>query len=46
MIKKKCFENNWIISKYKEIQADPILIEKAIYAFELLGNLKRYKSFK
>ena len=39
MIKKKCFENNWIISKYKEIQADPILIEKAIYAFELLGNL-------
>jgi len=39
MIKKKCFENNWIISKYKEIQADPILIEKAIYAFELLGSL-------
>jgi len=39
MIKKKCFENNWIISKYKEIQADPILIEKAIYAFKLLGSL-------
>ena len=39
MIKKKCCENNWIISKYKEIQADPILIEKAIYAFELLGSL-------
>ena len=39
MIKKKCFENNWIISKYKEIKADPILIEKAIYAFELLGSL-------
>ena len=39
MIKKKCFENNWIISKYKEIEADPILIEKAIYAFELLGSL-------
>jgi hypothetical protein len=39
MIKKKCFENNWIIGKYKEIQADPILIEKALYAFELLGNL-------
>ena len=35
MIKKKCFENNWIISKYKELKADPILIEKAIYAFEL-----------
>ena len=39
MIKKKCFKNNWIISKYKEIKADPILIEKAIYAFELLGSL-------
>ena len=39
MIKKKCFENNWIISKYKEIKADPILIEKAIYAFELHGSL-------
>ena len=39
MIKKKCFENNWIISKYKEIKADPILIEKAIHAFELLGSL-------
>lgn len=39
MIKKKCFENNWIISKYKEIKADPILVEKAIYAFELLGSL-------
>ncbi len=39
MIKKKCFEKNWIISKHKELRTDPILIEKAIYAFELLGNL-------
>ena len=39
MIKKKCFKNNWIISKYKELKADPILIEKAIFAFELLGSL-------
>jgi len=39
MIKKKCFEDNWIISKYKEIKANPILIEKAIYAFELLCSL-------
>ena len=39
MIKKKCFENNWIMGKYKELKADPILIEKAIYAFELLGSL-------
>jgi len=28
MIKKKCFENNWIIGKYKELKVDPILIEK------------------
>jgi hypothetical protein len=39
MIKKKCFKSNWIINKHKEINADPILIEKAIYAFELLGSL-------
>jgi len=39
MIKKKCFRNNWITNKHKEIKADPILIEKAIYAFELLGGL-------
>jgi len=40
MIKKKYFENNWIISKYKGLKADPILIEKAIYAFEL-GSCSR-----
>jgi len=39
MIKKKCFENDWITNKHKELKADPILIEKAIYAFELLGSL-------
>ena len=39
MIKKKCFEKNWIINKHKELKADPLLIEKAIYAFELLGSL-------
>ncbi|HAJ31942.1 MAG TPA: hypothetical protein DCK79_00990 [Candidatus Atribacteria bacterium] len=39
MIKKKCFEKNWIIQKHKELKADPILVEKAIYAFELLGSL-------
>jgi hypothetical protein len=39
MIKKKCFKNNWITNKYQEMGIDPILIEKAIYAFELLGNL-------
>jgi hypothetical protein len=39
MIKKKCFKNNWITNKYQEMDIDPILIEKALYAFELLGNL-------
>jgi len=39
MIKKKCFKNNWITNKYQEMNIDPILVEKAIYAFELLGNL-------
>ena len=39
MIKKKCFKSNWITNKHKEINADPILIEKAIYAYELLGSL-------
>jgi len=39
MIKKTCFDSNWIKNLHKEIKADPILIEKAIYAFELLGNL-------
>ena len=39
MIKALCFESKWIKTKHKELKADPILIEKAIYVFELLGNL-------
>ena len=39
VIKKKCFKNNWITNKYQEMNIDPILVEKAIYAFELLGDL-------
>ena len=37
MIKKKCFENNWITNKHQEMDMDidPTLIEKALYAFEL-----------
>ena len=27
MIKKKCFQNNWIINKHKETNADPILVD-------------------
>jgi hypothetical protein len=39
MIKSTCFKSNWIKNKHKEIKIDPILIERAIFAFELLGNL-------
>ncbi len=39
MIDRTCFERKWITNKHRETNADPILIEKAIYAFELLGNL-------
>ncbi|MGB3460064.1 MAG: hypothetical protein WBB08_12405 [Halobacteriota archaeon] len=39
MISRTCFERKWITNKHRETNADPILIEKAIYAFELLGNL-------
>ena len=36
MIKKKCFEIEHIKKKSQEIKTDPILIERTIYAFELL----------
>ena len=39
MIAKVCFENQWIRNKSRKVKADPILIERAIYAFELLANL-------
>ncbi len=39
MIERICFQSEWIKNKHREINADPILIEKAIYAFELLGSL-------
>jgi len=38
MIEKICFKSKWIIDKHKETSVDPILIEKAIYAFELQGG--------
>ena len=39
MISRICFERKWITNKHRKTNADPILIEKAIYALELLGNL-------
>ncbi|MBE0461204.1 MAG: nucleotidyl transferase AbiEii/AbiGii toxin family protein [Candidatus Aminicenantes bacterium] len=39
MIKKICFKGDWIKSRAQELGADPILIERVIFAFELLGLL-------
>jgi len=39
MLKKICFKGDWIKSRAQELGADPILIERVIYAFELLGLL-------
>ena len=39
MIRKTSLNENWIRSKSQEISADPILVERAIYAFELLSQL-------
>jgi hypothetical protein len=39
MIKKTCLDERWILAKSKAAKADPLLIEKAIFAFELLGEL-------
>ncbi len=39
MINKICFENGWIRKKSKKIHTDPLLLERAIYAFDLLGEL-------
>ena len=43
MIKKKCLENEYIRKKSQEINADPILVERAIFAFELLSQLIKVK---
>ncbi|MCD6132066.1 MAG: nucleotidyl transferase AbiEii/AbiGii toxin family protein [Candidatus Hydrothermae bacterium] len=39
MIKKSCFEEDWIRRVAKEQKYDPTLVEKVIYAFQLLGKL-------
>jgi hypothetical protein len=39
MIKKTCLKETWIRKKSQEISADPILVERAIFAFELLSLL-------
>ncbi|MFQ5835990.1 MAG: hypothetical protein ACE5HR_08750, partial [bacterium] len=44
IIRKSCFQEEWIRIKGKEINADPILIERTIYAFELLALLIKGKT--
>jgi hypothetical protein len=39
MIRKACLQEKWIKIKSQEVGADPILVERAIYAFWLLGLL-------
>ncbi len=39
LIKPKCFTKNHLIAKAKELSGDPILVEKTIHAFALLGYL-------
>ena len=42
MIKKECFSKEWIDQKREIYNAsDPIILERSIYAFELLGNVKK-----
>ncbi len=38
-IKEHCFIADWIEAKRKELSGDPVLIEKTIHAFALLGYL-------
>jgi len=43
MIKKTCLEKEYIRKKSQEINADPILVERVIFAFELLSLLIKGK---
>jgi len=38
-IKNGCFNSDWIKTKKEELAGDPVLIEKTIHAFALLGYL-------
>ena len=38
-IKNSCFNADWIKTKKEELSGDPVLIEKTIHAFALLGYL-------
>lgn len=38
-IKQSCFNKKWLKSKAAELSGDPVLVEKTIHAFALLGYL-------
>jgi len=37
--KNSCFTENWLKSKAQELSGNPVLVEKTIHAFALLGYL-------
>ena len=39
LLKQKCFSKEWIDYKSHKLSGDPVLIEKVLYAFTLLGYL-------
>ena len=39
LIKITCFTENWLKSKAQELSGNPVLVEKTIHAFALLGCL-------
>jgi predicted nucleotidyltransferase component of viral defense system len=42
-VKACCFDKTWIISKSKSLLCDPVLLEKTVHAFALLGFLAGLK---
>ena len=39
LIKEKCFNLQWLKSKSRKLSGDPVLLEKTLHAFALLGYL-------
>ena len=46
LIKEECFNLQWLKSKSRKLSGDPVLLEKTLHAFALLGDngLKGYKN--
>ena len=42
MIKKKCFQNNWIINKHEETNADPILADPILVDMFLNDSINTF----